>query len=215
MKAGQHKKSFELMNARMESASIRPELQDTFRKCVIFHTSPAPGLLIGVFMADYALELLGASPDDQKIFAVCETPKCAPDALQLITRSTTGNNRLKIIPIGKFAVTVNAETKETTARGVRVYIDLKKLQKFPVIDQWYANSPSYDKQTMDESLQTQIFRAGRAILSYEWVRINISPKARWKPVTCSCCGEPIPDYMAEGDHCGACGSMMYYEKIGK
>lgn len=215
MKAGHHKNSIELMNARMESAGIRPDLQEAIRQCVTFHTSPAPGLLIGAFMADYALELIRADPEKQKIFGVCETPKCAPDALQVITRSTTGNNRLKIIPIGKFAITVNAETKETAARGVRVYIDLKKLQKFPVIDQWYANSPSYDKQTMDESLQAQIFRAGRDILSYEWVQVNITPKAKWKPVTCSRCGEPVPDYMAEGDHCGACGSMMYYEKIGK
>jgi len=211
MKAGTT--PLDLMNARMEAAHIRPDLQESLRQCVAIHTSPAPGLLIGAFMADFALELLGADPAKQKIFSVCETPKCAPDALQVIARSTTGNGRLKIIPIGKFAMTVNAATNGTTAKAVRVFIDLEKLKKFPVIDSWYANSPAYDKKTMDESLQQQIFRAGREILSFEWVSVKITPKAKWKPVTCTVCGEPVPDYMAEGNRCGACGSMKYCEKI--
>lgn len=211
MKAGTT--PLDLMNARMEAAHVRLDLQDSIRECVAYHTSPAPGLLIGAFMADYALELLGADPKKQKIFSVCETPKCAPDALQVIAKSSTGNGRLKIIPIGKFAITVNAATNGTTAKAVRVFIDLEKLKKFPVIDTWYANSPRYDKKTMDETLQQQIFRAGREILSFEWVSIKITPKAKWKPVTCAVCGEPVPDYMAEGDRCGACGSMKYYEKI--
>jgi len=211
MKAGTP--SPDLMNARMAAAHIRPDLQQAIRECVVLHTSPAPGLLIGAFMADYALELLGTSPAKGKIFSVCETPKCAPDALQVIARSTTGNGRLRVIPIGKFAITVNTATNEATARAVRVYIDLEKLKKFPVIDTWYANSPAYDRTTMDASLQAQIFQAGREILSWEWVRITVPQKAKWRPVTCSVCGEPVPDYMAEGDCCGGCGSMKYYEKI--
>ena len=213
MKACQPKNSLDLMNSRMESANIRQELRDAIRHCVEFHTSPAPGLLIGAFMTDYALELLGTSPEKEKIFGTCETPKCAPDALQVIAKCSTGNGRLKVVPIGKFAITVNGETRDTTARAVRVYIDLNKLKKFPVIDSWYANSPTYDKHTMDESLQAQIFRAGREILSYERVRVKVTPKAKWKPITCSRCGEPVPDYMAQGNLCGACSSMMYYEKI--
>lgn len=215
MTAGHHSPSFDLMNARMNDAKVRPDLQDAIRQCVTYHTSPAPGLLIGAFMADYALELLGTSPAKGKIFSVCETPKCAPDALQVIAKSTTGNGRLRIIPIGKFAITVNTATDGATAKAVRVFIDMEKLKKFPVIESWYANSPAYDKKTMDESLQAQIFRAGRDILSYEWVTITITGKSKWKPVTCSVCGEPVPDYLAEGNRCGACGSMKYYEKIRK
>jgi len=215
MTAGHLQRSLELMDKRLEAASVRKDLREKIRQCVVLHGSPAPGLLIGAFMADYALELLGTGPEAGKIFSVCETPKCAPDALQIIAGSTTGNGRLKIIPIGKFAVTLNAATDSPTADAVRVYIDMEKLKKFPVIDCWYANSPSYDKHTMDVSLQEQIFRAGREILSYERVRVRVTKKEKWKPVTCSCCGEPVPDYLAEGDRCGACGSMKYYEKISR
>ena len=212
MKAGLSPDAIRDIDARMDSCNVPSRLKESIKQCVVFHTSPAPGLLIGAFMTDYALDLLGSTPD-QKLFAVCETPKCAPDALQVIARCTTGNNRLKIMPIGKFAITVNAATDGASAKAIRVYIDLKKLKNYPVIDMWYANSPSYDKKTMDTKLQETIFSAGRNILSFEWVRVPVTPKAKWKSVTCPTCGDPVPDYMIEGDHCGACGSMKYYEKI--
>jgi formylmethanofuran dehydrogenase subunit E len=212
MKAPHHRLSQEKLNARMEACGVTRELRTTISECVAFHTSPAPGILIGAFMVDYALELLGVTADE-KLFGVCETPKCLPDALQTIAHCTTGNNRLKIVPIGKFAITLNSATNGSTAEAVRVYVDLNKLKKFRVIDIWYANSPEYDKKTMDGTLQTEIFRAGREILSSERVRVKVTGKRKWKPVTCPCCGETVPDYMIEGDHCGACGSMKYYEKI--
>jgi formylmethanofuran dehydrogenase subunit E len=200
------------LTTRIDACKLPPHIKEAINRCVIFHTSPAPGVLIGAFMVDYAMELLGVTPD-QKIYGVCETPKCLPDALQAIAHCTTGNNRLKVVPIGKFAITLNAATTGSTADAVRVYVDLKKLKKFPVIDIWYANSPEYDKATMDTSLQTEIFRAGRQILSSENVRVKVNGKRRWKSVTCPGCGETVPDYLIEGDHCGACGSMKYYEKI--
>ena len=200
------------LTTRMDACKLPPHIKEAINMCVVFHTSPAPGVLIGAFMVDYAMDLLGVTPD-QKIYGVCETPKCLPDALQVIAHCTTGNNRLKIVPIGKFAITLNAATTGSSSEAIRVYVDLKKLKKFPVIDSWYANSPEYDKSTMGKSLQTEIFRAGRQILSSEHVRIKVAGKRKWKSVTCPCCGETVPDYLIEGDHCGACGSMKYYEKI--
>jgi formylmethanofuran dehydrogenase subunit E len=202
----------EEFNTRMDACGISPKMKDYLTRVVKFHDSAAPGVLIGSFMVDYALDLLGVAPGE-KIFAVCETHKCAPDALQVIANITTGNNRLRIIPIGKFAMTVNAATANPTAESVRVYIDLKKLKRFPIIDLWYANSPMYNQSTMDIPLQEEIFRAGRDILSYERVRVKVTPKRKWKSVTCPCCGDTIPDYLFENDRCGGCGSMRYYEKI--
>ena len=121
-------------------ASVPPHIKEAINRCVVFHTSPAPGVLIGAFMVDYAMELLGVTPD-QKIYGVCETPKCLPDALQVIAHCTTGNNRLKIVPIGKFAITLNATTTGSMAEAVRVYVDLKKLKKFPVIDILVCQQP--------------------------------------------------------------------------
>jgi formylmethanofuran dehydrogenase subunit E len=92
-------------------------------------------------------------------------------------------------------------------------VDLAKLKKFRTIDTWYANSPEYDKATMKDSLQDEIFRAGRKILSFERVRVGVNAKRKWKSVTCPGCGETVPDYMVVDGRCGACGSMKYYEKI--
>ena len=195
--------------ARMDECGVGKPMQEYLRGCAAFHTYAAPGLLIGAFMVDYALELLGATPDE-KLYAVCETPKCVPDALQVIAHCTTGNHRLRIIPIGKFAITVNRASSSTSAEGVRVYLDREKLKQFPVIALWYANSPGYDKGSMHAELEREILRAGRTILSHEKVTIDVTPKRKWRSVTCPVCGETIPDYMMEGDRCSACGSQKYY-----
>jgi len=202
----------EALTASMQECGVSPHLQEEILKLSAFHTYPAPGVLIGAFMVDYAQELLGVSADN-KLYGVCETPKCLPDALQVLAHCTTGNNRLNVVPIGKFAVTLNAPSDNDTTEAVRVYVDLEKLRKYPVIDTWYANSPAYDKHTMKKKLQNEIFRAGRAILSSEKVRVTVRKKKKWTSVTCPCCGETVPDYLIEGERCGACGSMKYYERL--
>ena len=198
--------------ARMQACGIPPRLKEDMLRCTAFHTAPAPGVLIGAIMVDYALELLEAT-SEEKLFAVCETPKCLPDTLQVIAHSTTGNGRLTVLPIGKFAITVNRATDESSAEGVRVYVDGEKLKKFPVIDMWYANSPQYQKHTMGTSLQDEIFRAKREILSSERVRVPVTGKQKWKPVTCPSCGESVPDYLVVNGKCAACSSKNYYEKL--
>ena len=213
MQAGHHEGSPEALTASMKKHGVNPALMQQILRLSEFHTYPAPGVLIGAFMVDYALELLGVD-SDKKLYGVCETPKCLPDALQVMARCTTGNNRLRIVPIGKFAITLNAPSESETAEAVRVYVDLEKLKKYATINIWYANSPAFDKHTMKERLQEEIFRAGRNILSSERVRVAVHKKKKWASVTCPCCGETVPDYLIEGDHCGACGSMKYYKKIG-
>ncbi|OPY32798.1 MAG: FmdE, Molybdenum formylmethanofuran dehydrogenase operon [Methanoregula sp. PtaU1.Bin006] len=196
----------------MDRNGVRPELRQEILRLAEFHTYPAPGVLIGAFMVDFAMELLGVKKGI-KLYGVCETPKCLPDALQVLAHITIGNNRLRIVPIGKFAITMNMPSETATADAVRVYVDLEKLKKYPTIGIWYANSPSFDKKTMKGQLFDEIFQAGRNILSFERVRIAVKRKEKWSSVTCSCCGETIPDYLMEGDRCGACGSLKYFERI--
>jgi len=209
---GNHENSERTLASMMDDHHISPRLQGQIQQLSAFHTYPAPGILIGAFMVDYALDLLKADPA-QKLYGVCETPKCLPDALQVIAHCTTGNNRLRVIPIGKFAISLNGPSETETTEAVRVYVDLKKLKKYPVIDIWYANSPTYDKHTMKYQLLDEIFQAGREILSFERVQISVKTKKKWKSVTCPSCGETVPDYLIEGDHCGACGSMKYFERL--
>ncbi len=52
---------YELMESSHTNGRIRRYIAD----CVKFHTFPAAGLLIGVFMVDLALEKLGAKPGER------------------------------------------------------------------------------------------------------------------------------------------------------
>lgn len=212
MQAGPHEETPGALKASMDRGGVRPELQQEILRLAEFHTYPAPGVLIGAFMVDYAMELLGVTKG-QKLYGVCETPKCLPDALQVLAHITLGNNRLKVVPIGKFAITMNMPSENTDADAVRVYVDLEKLKKFPTVNIWYANSPAFDKKTMKGQLFDEIFSAGREILSFERVRVKVKQKKKWSSVTCPCCGESVPDYLIEGDRCGTCGSMKYYEEM--
>jgi formylmethanofuran dehydrogenase subunit E len=212
MQTGQKEVMTKALEASLDACGVRQKLKQDILRLSEFHTYPAPGVLIGAFMVDYTRELLGVTADE-KLYGICETPKCLPDALQVMAHCTTGNNRLQVVPIGKFAITLYTPSESETADAIRVYVDLEKLKNFPTINVWYANSPAYDKHTMKNRLQDEIFHAGRQILSFEKVRVIMKKKKKWSSVTCPCCGETVPDYLIEGDHCGACGSMKYYEKI--
>jgi formylmethanofuran dehydrogenase subunit E len=204
------KTDMETLHARMDRVGISPRIQEYVARCTEFHTYPAPGLLIGVFMVDYALELLGAAPGE-KLYAVCETNKCAPDPLQIILNCTYGNHRLRVLPIGKFAITVNRPSAEPVTGGVRIFIDPAKLDPYPVLRAWFTNDPSFRQKAMEHDLLDEIFLAGRAILSYQRVRIRVTPKKKWKAATCSKCGEFVPGDLLEGSICAGCGSLAYYE----
>jgi formylmethanofuran dehydrogenase subunit E len=196
----------------MDKTGINTRLQEYVQRSIDLHSYPAPGVLIGAVMVDYALELLGMTPEE-KLFAVCETPKCLPDAIQAIAHCTTGNKRLQVLPIGKFAISMNISSKEASTKAIRVFVDLQKMKKYEVLYNWFINSPLFDKHTMTGSLQEEIFIAGRNILSFEWVRVKTSQKQKWNSVTCPICGDTVPDYMFENNRCAACGSLGYYEKI--
>lgn len=188
------------------------DLIDWFDRCIDFHTFPAPGLLIGIYMVDKALELLGAKPGE-KLYAVCETTKCAPDPLQVITHCTTGNHRLNVIPIGRFAITMNRSSADDYAEGVRVRVDPTHLENTKTLKAWFANTPDFDGKTMKKKLVDEILDLGSSMLSWEKVRIPISQKKKWKTVICISCGEPVPDNLVENGLCPGCGSQKYYEKI--
>lgn len=207
-----HKDNSRNLVAIMDKVDMNTKLKGYIQSTVTLHSYPAPGVLIGAIMVDYALELLGTTPEE-KLFAVCETPKCLPDSIQAIAHCTTGNKRLQVLPIGKFAITMNISSKEAAIAAVRVFVDSQKLANYKTINTWFTNSPSFDKHTMAESLQEEIFVAGRNILSFEQVIVKTSQKQKWNSVTCPECGDMIPDYMLENNKCAACGSKRYYTKI--
>ena len=66
-----------------------------------FHGHVAPGMVLGGFMVDLAYRNL---PDGEFFDAVCETRACLPDAIQILTPCTVGNGWLKIVNLGRFAL---------------------------------------------------------------------------------------------------------------
>lgn len=197
---------------KLQELGYDPVFQDYYSRCIPFHSYPAPGLLIAIGMVDYAFELLGVKPGE-KVYSVCETQKCAPDPLQVIANCTIGNHRLQIVPIGRFAFTMNRPTLEDSAEGIRIFIDPIKIKEFPVLDKWFANSPEFSKKTMTKALIDEILKAKRSILSVQKVRIPVTQKTKWNSAVCKTCGEAIPEYLIEGDRCAGCGSLRYYDLI--
>ena len=56
--------------------------------------------------------------------AICETRNCLPDAVQLLTPCTIGNGWLKVVNVGRFALTLYDKYQ---GEGVRVYLDPAKV----------------------------------------------------------------------------------------
>jgi formylmethanofuran dehydrogenase subunit E len=200
------------LNYLLKKYNIEPEIKSYIRKCVKFHGFPAAGLLISVFMVDLALEKLGISRDE-KMYAVSETPKCAPDALQVITQCTVGNHGLRIINTGRFAITLNKQTHDVDAQGVRVYIDAVKARNYPTLNAWYTNDHQYKDKVDAPVLLNEILRAGKNILSWEYVKVHVPKKKKWNAIMCSSCREFVPDYTLHNGLCQACKRDSYYDKI--
>jgi len=198
----------------MDNYGTEERIREYIRRCVSFHGFAPPGLLIGVFMVDLALEELGASPNE-KLYAVAETPKCAPDAVQVVTSATMGNSRLRIIETGKFSVTLNRGSTEERADGIRVYVDATKIRRYPTLDLWYTNDPRYKSVDEKDRVYDEILQAGRSILSWERVKVSVPQKAVWQAVQCPVCKEMVPDYLVEDGVCTSCAGASYYDRSGE
>jgi formylmethanofuran dehydrogenase subunit E len=150
----------------MMSSHVNERIRGYIEDCVEFHTFPAAGLLLGVFMVDLALERLGVKPGD-RLYAVSESLKCLPDAIQVITHCTYGNHRLRVINTGRFSITINRFSEGRTARGVRIFMDAGKVSAYPTLNAWYTNDPSYRGGVDGRGLLEEILEAGRDVMSRE------------------------------------------------
>lgn len=171
-----------------------------------FHGRLKPGLLVGGFIVDLAQRNL---PEGKYFNAICETPVCLPDAVQLLTPCTVGNGWLKILDLGRFAVTLY---EKLSGAGVRAYLDTGKLEAWPVIKSWYYKSDP--QQEFDyQLLMNRIKDAAHEILSLQSVRVE--PEKLRRPrlgpgAVCPVCGELYP--VRDGEICLGCrGGSPYIE----
>jgi len=185
--------------------NIGPHSFDEFVSIVkSFHGYTAPGVIIGGFMVDLALRNL---PEGELFDAVCETPKCLPDAIQLLTPNTIGNGWLKILHFGRYALSFYEKFE---GAGVRVFVDPKKLEDWPEVKSWFFKLKPKKEQD-SQLLQDQIREAGFNLYSLQNVQLQpqfIKKKDRGGFVVCPLCHEAYPS--DDGGICRACQGEAPY-----
>ena len=169
-----------------------------------FHGNPAPGLLIGGFMVDLAMR---ERPEGEFFDVLCETSVCLPDAVQLLTPCTYGNGWLKVVDVGRFALTV---FEKNSGRGVRVHLDASRLDGYPEIKAWFFRLKRKEEQDQ-EKLLGEILEAGERILATSVVQVDakhVGKKKGGPTALCPKCGEAYP--VKTGAACLACqGEVLY------
>ncbi|MEW5774273.1 MAG: FmdE family protein [Thermodesulfobacteriota bacterium] len=186
--------------------NIGPYTFEEFKeKAREFHSYPAPGLLLGGYMVELAKGLL---PPDTLYEAVVETAKCLPDAVQLLTPLSAGNNWMKVVNLGRYAL---ALYDKRTGRGVRVWVDAAKLGPYPELRGWLLKEkPKKDQDS--ERLLEEIRQAGPSICSSRPVQVSerMRRKAHMGAVAlCPACGEPFP--AKDGAICRGCQGEAPYD----
>jgi formylmethanofuran dehydrogenase subunit E len=172
-----------------------------------FHGSLAPGLLIGGFMVDLALNNL---PEGEFFDALSETKTCLPDAIQLLTPCTIGNGWLKVMDFSRFAICLY---EKSSGDGIRVYVDSSKLEQWPEIKSWFYKLKSKKEQNY-QLLIDQIREAGAGLCSIKKIKLKPELFAGHphgsRIANCPSCGEAFK--IKNGPLCPACsGGNPYIE----
>ena len=163
-----------------------PQMKEDLEKIIKFHGYLSSGALIGYQMLNIAKRELDIK-DDEKIYVTCETFNCVPDPFQILRGSTVGNKGLKVEDYDKMAVTVNkaAGKGEENIKGIRIFLDPKKTEKYPKLHAWYMN---YEKVPHEEVLPI-LFEGGEDLYSWEFVEIEVPQKKKKNVLICEMCGE--------------------------
>jgi formylmethanofuran dehydrogenase subunit E len=169
-----------------------------------FHGYAAPGVIIGGFMVNLAKGYLS---EETLYNAICETPVCLPDAIQLLTPCTIGNGRLKIVNFGRFALSLYDKNQ---GNGFRVFLYPEKIDKWPEIKNWFFKIKSKAEQDM-ELLLAQIKEAGETLCGIQPIQVRpelLKKEKRGEIVTCPCCQEAYP--ARDGEVCRGCQGQSPY-----
>ncbi len=163
-----------------------------------FHGYAAPGVILGGFMVNLAKRDL---PEETLLNAICETTVCLPDAIQLLTPCTVGNGWLKIMNFGRFALSLYDKDQ---GNGFRVFLNLKKLDNWVEIRNWFFKLKPKLEQNM-ELLLAQIKGAGETLCGIHPIRVRpelLKKEKRGEIVICPCCQEAYP--AEDGEACRGC-----------
>ena len=169
-----------------------------------FHGGRAPGIVVGGLMLEAALREVPDTPD---LAIVVETYNCLPDAAQVLTHCTIGNGGLTVYDWGKFALSAY---NRTTLKGVRTWLLMEAVAKWPLIDSWF-NPSQYKGNRPDFEVLAKEFMRGRSeLIGIQEIKVKLPEGAGQKKKTalCSDCGESY--FLKCGPKCSACQGMSYY-----
>lgn len=182
-------------------------VQDYIKMIEDFHGNLAPGLIIGGFMVGLAVK---NKPDCEFYDVICETATCLPDAIQLLTPCTYGNGWMKVVNVGRFALTL---FDKYSGRGIRVSISAEKLNNYTEIRNWFFKLKRKDEQDKDLLIK-EIIEAGTGILDTKKVIVSpelIGKKKGKKIYICDGCGEAFPSGNVTAVLCPACEGTVIYQ----
>ncbi len=163
-----------------------------------FHGYPAPGVVIGAKMVDIAVKRM---PSGVLFDAVSETAKCLPDAVQLLTPCTWGNGWLRVMPLGRYALTL---FEKRNGSGTRVYINPALLEPYPETQYWFFGTKPKRKDRTDLLIR-EIRQARDRIYGIQTVRVRpelLSKSPSDRRAICPECGEAYPS--GHGSICRGC-----------
>src|SRR6056297_3583021 len=169
-----------------------------------FHGYPAPGLMVGGYMVETAKSKI---PTGTLFEAVVETRKCLPDAVQLLTPCSTGNNWMKVRNLGRYAL---ALYDKYTGQGWRAFVDLEKLKNGPELNSWFLKLKEKNEQD-SEKLFSEIEEAGNSYFGLEQVRLveQFFKKREMGGLNiCPICREAYPK--KDGPICRGCQGEVPY-----
>ena len=183
---------------------------DQYRSRVeAFHGYAAPGLLIGGYMVEMAKRGL---PQGVLYDAVSETKSCLPDAVQLLTPCTVGNGWLRVLNLGRYALSLY---DKHSGEGVRVWLDPAKIEAWPAIRDWFfilVEKKEQDPQALIEAIRS----AGEGMLSRGPVLMRPQElvkkhKGQGSIGLCPVCTEAFP--LRDGSICRACQGESPYADV--
>lgn len=169
-----------------------------------FHGYAAPGLLVGGYMVELAKRHL---PEGTLFEAVVESGKCLPDAVQLLTLCSIGNNWMKIHNLGRYAVSL---FDKHTGEGVRVSLDPVKMAAYPELKAWFFKEKAKKDQDI-ALLEAEIETAGDTICKVQPITVKrrfIGHKHMTRILCCPVCGEAYP--VEDGPVCRGCQGEAPY-----
>ena len=157
-------------------------------------------------MVDLALR---HAPEGDFFDALCETSACLPDAIQLLTPCTVGNGWLKILSLGRYALSLYEKYQ---GAGIRVFLDVSKVDGWPEIRGWYFRLKPKNEQN-SERLHEEIRQAGERICTLQKVVVKpqyVGSRSHGsRIVRCPLCREAYPE--VDGGICKGCNGYAPYE----